>query len=429
MSISGIVVDINDKPMANAEVYISGQGQQHRRGTTDAEGNFFIDKLCEGQVQVNANVRNGRTYWYGNVRVNAGDTDVIVVVAPPNAVRRPLNKIDPEQFEQARKDLATLAQCPNREELEAAIDKAKTTVDKYGGGHVIVGRVVLDGQGDARYVVAQMEILADGYFAGATKDLIRPVGFRMHRYAPYDLKLRGMEGSLVDVGTIHMTALKEEQLAALKGVVALEENGDSSQAVLYLSVRHGPVNTPSNGTSPRRYWPQPIEIHAIKNGFIEASGFSPVSYWCRVTAPDYLEKAFPVEFSAGQTFDLETITLEKPRQILLSYIVSEEPSFDLNNLETVSIPAGTKWKALDNEECYGWDLEFGQDKGSIIMKYSYAPCYLRDLGKGEIADYVNVDKKKVGQQQPQNLKAKNEHVYLLHQEAWKRWVLFKIVTK
>ncbi|MGD0077755.1 MAG: carboxypeptidase-like regulatory domain-containing protein, partial [Sedimentisphaerales bacterium] len=432
LSISGIVVDVNDKPVANVEVYVDGQGQQYRGGITNAQGKFTIDKLCDGQVKVSTNVqRIGMVSMpmYGNAIANAGDTDVTVVVAPPDAVRRPSSKIDFEQFEQAKKALTTLAQCANKGELEAAIDKAKTTVGNYGGGHVIVGRVVLDGQGDARYVAAQMEILPDGYFAGETKDLIGPVGFRMHQYAPYDLKLKGMEGSLVDVGTIHMTPLKEDQLVALKGKVVLEENGDSSQAVLYLSVAHGPVNTPTNGISPRRYWPQPIEIHVIENGLIEASGFSPISYWCRVTAPGYLEKAFPIEFNAGQTFDLGTITLEKPRQIWLSYIVATEPPFDLNNLQTVSIPAGTRWKALDNEECYGWDLEFAQDKGSIIMKYSYAPCYLRDLGKGEVADYVNIDKQKIGQQQPQNQMAKNEHVYLLHQESWKRWVLFKIVTK
>jgi hypothetical protein len=274
-----------------------------------------------------------------------------------------------------------------------------------------------------------MEILPDGYFAGETRDLIAPVGFRMHRYAPYDLKLRGMKGSLVDVGTIHMTALKEEQLVALKGKVALEEDGDASQAVLYLSVTHGPINTPHNGTSPRRYWPQPIKVQALENGLIEASGFSPIRYYCRVVAPGYLEKVFPVEFNAGQTLDLGTVTLEIPRQILLSYIVATEPPFDLKNMQTASIPAGTKWKALDNKECYGWDLEFAQEKGSIIMKYFYAPCYLRDLGKGEIADYVNIEKTEVGQNQPQNQKAKNEHVYLLHQEHWKRWVLFKVVIE
>ena len=35
----------------------------------------------------------------------------------------------------------------------------------------------------------------------------------------------------------------------------------------------------------------------------------------------------------------------------------------------------------------------------------------------------------IGQHQPQNQKAKNEHVYLLHQAHWERWGLFKIVIK
>ena len=96
--------------------------------------------------------------------------------------------------------------------------------------------MVLDGQGDARHVAAQMEILPDGYFAGETKDLIGPVGFRMRQYAPYDLKLRGMKGSLVDVGTIHMIPLREDQLATLKGKITLKEDGDSSQAIIYFSV-------------------------------------------------------------------------------------------------------------------------------------------------------------------------------------------------
>ncbi len=429
MSIAGIAVDANDMPVANARVFAIEDGQQSPDSMTDEQGRFTIDKLCVGQVYVNAMAKDGQTELYGNTTVSAGDTDVIVVVAPPGEVRQPSSKIDPEQFERARKTLATLAQCANKEELEAEIDEAKETVDSFEGGHVIVGRVVLDGPGDVRHVAAQMEILPDGYFAGETRDLIAPVGFRMHRYAPYDLKLRGMKGSLVDVGTIHMTALKEEQLVALKGKVALEEDGDASQAVLYLSVTHGPINTPHNGTSPRRYWPQPIKVQALENGLIEASGFSPIRYYCRVVAPGYLEKVFPVEFNAGQTLDLGTVTLEIPRQILLSYIVATEPPFDLKNMQTASIPAGTKWKALDNKECYGWDLEFAQEKGSIIMKYFYAPCYLRDLGKGEIADYVNIEKTEVGQNQPQNQKAKNEHVYLLHQEHWKRWVLFKVVIE
>jgi hypothetical protein len=322
----------------------------------------------------------------------------------------------------------TIKQCPNREQLEAKIAKARKAIQKREWGHVIVGRVVLDGDGEVRYVNSQMEILPEGYFAGPTRDLVRPVGFRMHQYAPYDLQLKGMKKDkkrdLVDVGTIHMKPLNKDKLVDFKAKVALEEDGEPSQASMLLSVRNGPVNTPSNGTEPRRYWPEPIKIPVQGNGLAKASGFSPTNYWCIVKAPDYLEKSFVIEFKEGQTLDLGTITLEKPRQIELAYIVSKEPPFDMNDLKTVKIPAGTRWKAVD--DIYGWDLEFKQDKGSILMKYSYAPCYLWDLGSGEIAQYVNVDKSGLIHRLPRDQRANNGHVYLVHQAHWKRWVLFKI---
>ena len=324
--------------------------------------------------------------------------------------------------------LNTIEQCPNREKLEAKIAKARKAIQKREWGHVIVGRVVLDGDGEVRYVKAQMEIMPEGYFAGPIRDLVRPVSFRMHQYAPYDLQLKGMKKDkkrdLVDVGTIHMRPLNEDELVDLKAQVVLEEGGDPSQASILLSVRNGPINTPSNGTEPRRYWPEPIKIPVQEKGLAQASGFSPINYWCRVKAPDYLEKSFGIEFKEGQTLDLGTITLEKPRQIELTYIVSKEPPFDPNDLKTVRIPAGTRWKAVDN--IYGWDLEFKQDKGSIVMKYFYAPCYLWDLGDGEIEEYVNMGKSGLGRSLPRDWRASNEHVYLLHQAHWKRWVLFKI---
>jgi len=121
---------------------------------------------------------------------------------------------------------------------------------------------------------------------------------------------------------------------------------------------------------------------------------------------------------------LGTIILEKPKQIELTYIVSKEPPFDPNDLKTIRVPAGTRWKAVD--DIYGWDLEFKQDKGSIVMKYFYAPCYLWDLGDGGIEKYVNTEKVETRHCSLRDIQASNGHVYLLHQAHWKRWVLFKI---
>jgi hypothetical protein len=329
-------------------------------------------------------------------------------------------------FESLKSDENSIVmeRCINKNELQVKIADAKMEVDAFGEGHVISGRVVLDGPGNVRDVTAQMEILPEGYFAGPIKEINRTVCFRMHQYAPYDLQLKGKEEDVVNVGTIHMIPLNEDELLDFKVKVNLEGSNDSSQASILLSVMQGPVNTPSNGTSPRSRWPEPIRIPVLEDGTARASGFSSIEYWCSIKAPGYVDESFPVGFKRGQALDLGTITLEIPKQIELSYIVAKEPPFDLKNLHTVTITAGTKWKAT--EDIYGWDLEFKQEGDSIIIDYSYAPCFLKDLGKGEIADCVNVSKAEIGQDSPWNQQVNNEHVYVLHQAHWERWVLFKI---
>jgi hypothetical protein len=57
----------------------------------------------------------------------------------------------------------TIEQCPNREQLEAKISKAKKSVQKFRKGHVIVGRVVLDGAGDVRDVICSIRFTIKRY--------------------------------------------------------------------------------------------------------------------------------------------------------------------------------------------------------------------------------------------------------------------------
>ena len=98
-------------------------------------------------------------------------------------------------------ELPTLKEAPNRKALQAQIADAQEALDAFGFGHIIVGRVVLDGPGDSQDVYAQMLILEGGYFASATKDLVRPVGFHMHGYIPFDLELKGRSGARDAVNT------------------------------------------------------------------------------------------------------------------------------------------------------------------------------------------------------------------------------------
>ena len=112
------------------------------------------------------------------------------------------------------------------------------------------------------------------------------------------------------------------------------------------------------------------------------------------------------------------------RKLCIAATVSKEPPFNMDNLKTVRIPSGTKWKAVD--DIYGWDLEFKQEKGSVLVTYSYAPCYLWDMGDGQIDQYANTDGSGLAQKLQSGHPADNGHVYLVHQVMWKRWVLFKI---
>lgn len=87
LSVSGIVVDVNDKPVVNARVTCSGKEQPYRDGRTDTEGKFTLDKICAGRIQISANV-SGKTRLYGYVETDGGATDVKVVVSErPSATR------------------------------------------------------------------------------------------------------------------------------------------------------------------------------------------------------------------------------------------------------------------------------------------------------------------------------------------------------
>jgi hypothetical protein len=322
---------------------------------------------------------------------------------------------------------ATVDEASNSEALGSQIRKAQETVKRYGGGHVIIGRVQLDGPGDPRDVNAQMEILEDGYFAGETKDLVTPVGFRMHGYAPLDLELKGRSGEIVDVGSIHMKQLAKEQLLALRGRVQLEGQENAEGASVLLTVMNGPVNTPHNGTSPRPRWPSPVTAEVRNDGSFGAEGFSPIKYYCTVQAPGYIKKAFSVAFEGDKDLDLGEIRLERPIEITLTYLVADKPPFDPSQERQTVLSGGDRWKATP--DIYGWDLEFKQEEGDVLFDYSYAPCYLLELGKGSVEDFIQRASEEQPRAQPRKQKVENGHVYLMNQAHWNRWVLFEVRIK
>lgn len=80
-SISGVVVDGNDKPVAGARIYAYGDNQpDNREIQTDSAGKFVIKNVCAGPMRLNASV-SGSGRLYGNIETEGGATDVRIVVS------------------------------------------------------------------------------------------------------------------------------------------------------------------------------------------------------------------------------------------------------------------------------------------------------------------------------------------------------------
>jgi protocatechuate 3,4-dioxygenase beta subunit len=94
LSITGVVVDPDDQPVAGAEIYGYGDGQPDLHGIrTDAEGKFTIKGVCPGVVRLSVNSRT-QPSLYGNATAEGGATDLRIVISSrptgqPYMSRRP----------------------------------------------------------------------------------------------------------------------------------------------------------------------------------------------------------------------------------------------------------------------------------------------------------------------------------------------------
>jgi protocatechuate 3,4-dioxygenase beta subunit len=95
LTVAGIVVDVNNMPVANVRLFCYGQRQPERSDViTDANGRFTIDKVCEGSLQISANT-SGEPYRYGQVLTEGGATDVKIVISEQGTGSRATPKKPP----------------------------------------------------------------------------------------------------------------------------------------------------------------------------------------------------------------------------------------------------------------------------------------------------------------------------------------------
>jgi hypothetical protein len=108
LSVSGIVVDVDGKPVANAEVNASGRGQPDRWDiATDEKGLFRIQGVCAGRLRLWANVRR-KERLYGSVESEGGAADVKIIVSQRGEMGRYVPKQPPSLVSKALPGLKAL---------------------------------------------------------------------------------------------------------------------------------------------------------------------------------------------------------------------------------------------------------------------------------------------------------------------------------
>jgi len=83
LSVSGLVVDVQDKVVAGVGISARGEGRIYRRTRTDTNGRFTIQNVCEGRIEITAISRKTRSR--GRIETEAGAIGVKIVVSPVSA--------------------------------------------------------------------------------------------------------------------------------------------------------------------------------------------------------------------------------------------------------------------------------------------------------------------------------------------------------
>ena len=315
-------------------------------------------------------------------------------------------------------------------QLETTIDLKWEEAQGYarafvGIPHVVIGRVVVPNSEDPRFVLAQMQILDGGYFASAVKDLAQPLSFRLPGCLPVDFPLKGKTGDLAFLGDILIPAASPSQLGAIRGKIRLVGVAYVGQARVSASIEMGEINHLSNGSEPRRFYPDPIEAQLDSNGQFFISGLSPAKHWVRVVAPGCLSIGRSVLVAPGQTNDLGVLGLERALPVQLSWFVADKPEFAGAMRCTGTVRADEKIQF--STRMFANDLRIDQASGRLTLHSFYASSRITDLGAQALVPGNRLDVGSLSLVHPDH-QVQAGHVYLFRQEreAQVNWVLFRV---
>jgi hypothetical protein len=90
LSVSGIVVDSEGKPMSGANVSCYGgyeDNQPNRNTRADSEGRFVLDRVCAGRINISANAQSGGINLNGYIQTEGGAKDIQLVISDRSSAR------------------------------------------------------------------------------------------------------------------------------------------------------------------------------------------------------------------------------------------------------------------------------------------------------------------------------------------------------
>jgi uncharacterized GH25 family protein len=87
LSVSGMVVDDNDKPVAGVSIFGYGDNQSRRFTQTDMDGKFTLKNVCAGKIRIRAD-KEGIPRLFGYIETEGGATDVSIGISQRSSSTR-----------------------------------------------------------------------------------------------------------------------------------------------------------------------------------------------------------------------------------------------------------------------------------------------------------------------------------------------------
>ncbi len=314
--------------------------------------------------------------------------------------------------------------------FDSYLKRAKDTVARYANvpsrtGYVVIGQIRIDAGDDFGNMSSQMRIIDGGFFADAVRDLSKPIRFQCHGYHPLELvvpaDLKPDADGIYDVGVVQMQRCPPSELSQISGVVKLE--GGRANSKVSVSLRHSIIspNTVSGGYGGGSS--KSISASVSPNGSWILKDIAPGDYYISFYGSPHLGSGQALKVEPSESRMLDDVTLELPHELKVDFIAAEADTweFSADHANSMDLWTGQSWKVAGSQ--YSSELRLDQKDHKLTFSYGYAPCYLTDLGEGELDDFCGKTLK-AERGSPQKTPVIPGHVYLLNQLGTGRNVLF-----